>query len=217
MLGAGELVSIVTQIAMPGQSIRFGVLTMLGSCMLLMVVIEKILVFLCYGYRRNAKKEKHMNDEKNMPKKCEESGMNTNAWKPGYPRLGMSMAFLAFFITRGINERYLGFEGICFQILPVELYQKGNWMTYIGFMSEDFYSTDYFSIIPWFFLFLTGYFLFFSIRQKVCMEKHVSGGILRKAMAFMGRHSLIIYMLHQPLLYVGLYTLINVLSCIKNI
>lgn len=37
------LVSMATWIAMPGSRVRFGVLTLIGSCMLLMILMERIL------------------------------------------------------------------------------------------------------------------------------------------------------------------------------
>lgn len=188
VFGAGALVSLVTHIAMPGQSIRFGVLTMLGSSMLLMALLEKFMRF----FLKSRKGEYR------------------------YPVSGMLISFLLFFCTRGINEQYLGFESIRLYELPVVLYQKGELMTYIGFMSEDFYSTDYFSLIPWFFLFSTGYFLYYAVKQKGWMEKlsfmklfpqFVSDSIFSSGLRFMGKNSLIIYMLHQPVIYVLLSVL----------
>ena len=183
VLGAGALVSVVTQIFMPEQSIRFGVLTMLGSSMLILTFIEKVITM----------------------------SLHIKVWEPKHPLLGTVAAFGAFFLTRGINERYLGFEGIYLRKLPDELYQNGDWMTYIGFMSEDFYSTDYFSMMPWFFLFLTGYFIYFLIGKMMWLERGTSHRLRGGMFSFMGRNSLIIYLLHQPLIYAVLYILLKIL------
>lgn len=177
VFGAGALVSLVTYIAMPGQSILFGVLTMLGSSMLLMALLEKMMAYI------SGQKE----------------------WSPKHPGVGMGIAFGSFFLTRGINERYLGFEEVCLQELPDELYQEGDLMTYLGFMSEDFYSTDYFSMMPWFFLFSTGYFFYHWIKKKEWLAKLPSLPSFGRPFRFMGKNSLIIYMLHQPVIYGLLY------------
>ena len=174
VFAAGELVSLVTHIAMPGQSVRFGVLTMLGSSMLLMALLEKIMQFFS--------REKE--------------------WSPTHPGMGMAITLGAFLVTRGINERYLGFETIRLKELPAALYQEGDLMTYIGFMSEDFYSTDYFSIIPWFFLFSAGYYFYHWMKKREWLTKLFVMPSVGKPFRFMGRHSLIIYMLHQPVVFI---------------
>ena len=66
--------------------------------------------------------------------------------------------------------------------------------------AADFYSTDYFSLLPWFFLFVTGYFL-----HKICEKHHIlQCNILQKKLPFvdfLGKNSLLVYLLHQPVLY----------------
>ena len=186
VLAAGTIVSLVTRIAMPGQSVRFGVLTMLGSSMLLLAFLEML-----YG--------------KVQPKNLGTCGTEENKSEHGkYAGWASVFSFLLFFITRGINQRYLGFETLCLVELPNALYNKGDLMTYIGFMSEEFYSTDYFSIMPWFFLFLTGYFLFHCLNRKQGPGYLGKISVDGKVFRFMGRHSLGIYLLHQPLIYFAL-------------
>ena len=62
----------------------------------------------------------------------------------------------------------------------------------------DFYSTDYFALLPWLFLFWAGYFLHF------CMGRQRMEPLRRSvcpALGWMGRHSLLLYLLHQPVIY----------------
>lgn len=66
----------------------------------------------------------------------------------------------------------------------------------LGFRTETFYSADYFPLLPWLFLFLLG----------CCLGKGLEGVPLGnrrfpKALTLCGRHSLLIYLLHQPLFY----------------
>ena len=123
VFAAGALVTVVTLVFMPEDRVVFGVLTFLGSAMLLTGVLRLAL---------------------------------PDAWYANY--------FTAFF----------------------------------GFLPFDFYSTDYFALLPWLFLFWAGYFLHF------CMGRQRMEPLRRSvcpALGWMGRHSLLLYLLHQPVIY----------------
>lgn len=152
----GALVTAATWFFMPENLVLFGVLTLLGSSMLLADGFQTLL--------------------EKVP-----------------PRAGLAGSFLAFMLTRDVNAGYLGFEGARFYRFPDGLRNLGT--AYVGFPPADFFSTDYFSILPWFFLFLTGYYLF-RLRPEDAREGR---GI--PLVTAMGRHSLLIYMLHQPVIY----------------
>lgn len=178
IFGAGALVSLVTHVVMPGQSVCFGVLTMLGSSMVLLALFELI---------------------------CKKAGLWTDEDYAFYMKnnagIMMVLSVFIFFLTRGINEGYLGFEKLRLFELPDGLYRWGNFMTYIGFMNEDFFSTDYFSMMPWFFLFLTGYFLFHWMQGRDWLKILLVMPSLGMGFCVMGKHSLLIYLLHQPIVY----------------
>lgn len=85
------------------------------------------------------------------------------------------------------------------QIGLPEAFYKTSWLYWLGFPNDAFYSTDYFPILPWIFLFFIGIYLGEILRDN---------GMFRwmkrwepRAMAFLGRHSLCIYLAHQPALY----------------
>lgn len=111
---------------------------------------------------------------------------------------GAAGSFLLFLIFRDVNAGALGFEGLRFAALPAGLY-RDHLTALLGFPPADFFSTDYFSLLPWFFLFLTGWFLFRLRPEEVREIRRVP------VVTAMGRHSLLLYMLHQPVLY-GLLT-----------
>lgn len=161
VFASGLLVSIVTQIVVPEDRILFGILTMIGSAMLLLIPFEKILNRIS-------------------------------------PVKGFMISAFLFIITRNINRGYLGFEKWNFIKIPEFLYQ-GNVMTFLGFKDNQFYSTDYFSLFPWIFLYIVGIFLY-----RFVVEKEKETVLIKCNMPwinFIGKKSLIFYLLHQPIIY----------------
>lgn len=114
------------------------------------------------------------------------------------PIFGTFFMAACFLITRNINKGYLGFESWNFCSLPQEWYQTFPG-TFLGFPKAGFFSTDYFSLFPWIFLFLAGYY-FYGIMERNQWNHYIEGNPI-PLLSWMGRHSLIIYLLHQPLIY----------------
>lgn len=116
-------------------------------------------------------------------------------------RSGLLAASLLFFLFRNINEESLGFEGIVLYLLPNFLYEQGLLATFFGFQDKNFFSTDYFSLIPWYFLFLVGYFLcrcFLEKNSSATLPEFFKKGI--PVFKIIGQHSLPVYLLHQPVI-----------------
>lgn len=162
VFGGGLLVTLVTLIAMPQNRVVFGVLTCIGSCILILSFTEKF-------FRK-------------FP--CE---------------IGIGVSFFLFLFTKHINSGYLGLGNILMVEVPQSWYSN-YFTTYLGFPFQGFYSTDYFSLLPWCFLFVTGFYLFgifkkYSLLEKNFMEKRIG------PFELLGKHSLLIYLLHQPIIY----------------
>ena len=155
----GAAVSLVTLVVMPEEPVRFGVLTFLGSAMLLTGVLEPLL--------------------KKIP-----------------PAAGLAVSAVLFALTYHLDERWLGFGGL--RLALPDAWYANYFTAFFGFLPFDFYSTDYFAMLPWLFLFWAGYFLYGIVgrqrmeplRRSVC-----------PALGWMGRHSLLLYLLHQPVIY----------------
>ena len=82
---------------------------------------------------------------------------------------------------------------------PVWMYR--NLLTaYLGFPTRAFVSMDYFPMLPWIFLFIAGYFGNRILRAKGWDEKLFSRGNV-PVLNWLGRHTLPIYLIHQPVLY----------------
>lgn len=139
VFAAGALVTAVTLVFMPGNRVIFGVLTFLGTAMLLTGVLEPLL-------------------KKVMP------AVGLGGWKLMLPQSLYANYFTAFF----------------------------------GFYPDWFYSADYFGLLPWLFLFWAGYYLHKAVgrRRMEPLRRPVC-----PALGWMGRHSLLLYLLHQPVIY----------------
>ncbi|MBQ3090603.1 MAG: DUF1624 domain-containing protein [Oscillospiraceae bacterium] len=108
-------------------------------------------------------------------------------------RLGASGSAFLFLLTYRIDQGLLGIGNWVMVRLPESWYQT-SWLAPLGFPGPEFTSSDYFPLLPWFFLYLTGYFL-----GRVVLEK--SSALLGRKLPvldWIGRHSLVVYMIHQP-------------------
>ena len=161
VFGGGLVVTVVTLIATPESRIIFGVLTFLGSAMLLLVPMSKVL--------------------EKIP-----------------ARPGAFFATLLFVITYPVSNGYLGVGDILIWEVPRSWYAN-MFTTYLGFPEIGFWSTDYFGLFPWVFLYIAGYFVYTVLKKKDCLNWAKKG--ICPPLGFAGRHCLLIYMLHQPIIY----------------
>lgn len=68
----------------------------------------------------------------------------------------------------------------------------------LGLRAEGFFSADYWPLLPWGFLYLLGTQLGAALLRERAVQPRRR---LPAALSFPGRHSLVIYLLHQPILY----------------
>ncbi|MDO5040520.1 MAG: heparan-alpha-glucosaminide N-acetyltransferase domain-containing protein [Peptoniphilus sp.] len=133
--------------------------------------------------------------------------------------LGASMIILYFSAKAlgGFDERFLapiflvlflifysissGVVNLFFAEIPVSetLYEHN--LFFLGFPSREFTSSDYFPLIPWVFIYHFGYFLGLYLKKNDFFGIYGRENILSK----IGRHSLVIYLLHQVVIYMILY------------
>ncbi len=82
------------------------------------------------------------------------------------------------------------------------------WLMWSGLMPERFYTVDYFPIFPWFGVILIGLFfgnlLYPDYTRKFNLCDFSNFAFIR-LFCFLGRHSLLIYLIHQPVLIALLY------------
>lgn len=109
-----------------------------------------------------------------------------------------AVAFLLFAFTKGIYYGYFGFLHTPLWYLPDRLYQFPI-LFILGLPTPDFYSGDYFPLIPWFFLFLVGYFGGPAVLKSKPFAKIQQWYL--PPFNWIGRRTLFLYMLHQPVIF----------------
>ena len=162
IFAAGLLVTAVTLLFLPEDRVVFGVLTFIGSALLIAAA--------SYPFLERV-----------------------------HPAAGLAVSAYLFWMCFPVNSGYLRLLPGKMIRLP-EAWYHGMYMTFLGFPDRSFYSTDYFSLLPWIFLYGAGIFLCLLLRRR---------GLLRSRLlmldippfSFLGRHSLAVYLAHQPVLY----------------
>lgn len=112
------------------------------------------------------------------------------------PAVGLAVSAVLFAVCYPVGLGWVGLGGWKL-MLPQSLY--ANYFTaFLGFYPDWFYSADYFGLLPWLFLFWAGYYLHKAVgrRRMEPLRRPVC-----PALGWMGRHSLLLYLLHQPVIY----------------
>ena len=146
-LSLAMVLTIVTSLRVVNEPIIFGVLHLLGFCMIF------------YGLTREA-------------------------WDK-LPRALAPAVYIALIILTALATKYLGTDV--------------DYLWMFGWTQPGFLSADYFPIFPWLFVFLLGTWAGFYV-----VERKLPVWFYEKKIAFfpaVGKKALIIYVLHQPVLY----------------
>lgn len=170
--GLGLLLTIGTLLILPGERILFGILHLLGICMMLFPLFRPLL-------------------------------------RAVHPAVGMAVCFLLILLTFDVQAGHLGIPGLFRLPLPRVLYDIKLLMP-LGFPWPGFFSSDYFPLLPWLFCFLFGGF--FGVLVK---EHRLPDWVYRphiRPLAFVGRHTIWIYLLHQPVVFGVLWVIFAILG-----
>ncbi len=85
------------------------------------------------------------------------------------------------------------------------------WLVWLGVKQSGSYMVDYYPVLPWFGISLIGIFAGYSLYpqgQRAFPLPDWSGAAIIRGLMFLGQHSLLIYMIHQPIL-IGLFLLLG--------
>jgi len=126
--------------------------------------------------------------------------------------IGLSILLAYPLIRSSLSALLVGL--LCISIgvlLRITITVDFPWLLWLGFVPKQFYTLDYFPLLPWFGVVLIGIFLGNSLYQNNTRSfrlKDHSRFIITRLLCFLGRHSLIIYLLHQ-LIIVGILYLLS--------
>lgn len=169
----GLVITAVTYVFLPSETVWFGILNGIGCATLLLCLLDRL-------GRRIA--------------------------SPAGNLCGLILSFLLFLLLRDVSEGYLGFGSFHVLALPSWLYRP-KFMTILGFPFPGFVSSDYFPILPWSLVPICGYWFWKLIRPY---EKCLAFFRIRiPLLSPLGRRTIWIYMLHQPVLYGLAYILVR--------
>ncbi len=104
------------------------------------------------------------------------------------------LCFLARYASNNIQQGILDFWGVGVLVLPSFLYT--NWLVPLGFTGQGFVSADYVPLLPHIFMFWCGALFMYLVKKELPQLLYMGDC---KVVNFCGRHSLLIYLLHQPI------------------
>lgn len=112
--------------------------------------------------------------------------------------VGIIISGLLFFATINVQYGFIGINGLFGIALPKELYNVGVLFPF-GFYNSSFASLDYFPLLPWLFLFIAG--SYFGVWAKNGALPKFFYPVHIKWLATVGKYTIWIYILHQPIVY----------------
>ena len=121
--------------------------------------------------------------------------------------LGAAVCAVIFAFTFNTSKGFFGFKGFS---LPVpEMLTINNLLYPFGFITPYYVSVDYLPLLPWLFMFLGGVFV-----GRLVVGRELPKLFYRDIcppITWLGRHSLMIYILHQPIVFGLLYLIYEII------
>ena len=111
-------------------------------------------------------------------------------------KLGLALSLFLFFLTHEMAEGRLSLLQVHVYDLPLSWYDS-RFLFPLGLPHASFTSADYFPLLPWIFAYWLGYFCW-QMTDEELREKYFFRQL--SGFAFMGRHSLFLYLIHQPII-----------------
>ncbi len=83
-----------------------------------------------------------------------------------------------------------------------------SYFLWLGFIPKGFYTIDYFPLLPWFGVVLIGIFfgnILYKNHKRAFRINDFSKNMFVNSICFLGKKSLVIYFVHQPIIIIFLY------------
>lgn len=122
--------------------------------------------------------------------------------------IGISIILAYPFLRFRFLNLFIGIIFIMTGIFLKNLTFDFYWLMWLGLRPEQFYTLDYFPLLPWFGVILIGIFLgnlLYQGYERRFRIYDLSKFPFINLFCFMGRNSLLIYLIHQPTLIAILY------------
>jgi uncharacterized membrane protein len=122
--------------------------------------------------------------------------------------IGVSIILAYSFLKLRFWNILLGVIFILTGMYIENLVFNSYWLVWVGLKPYYFYTVDYFPIFPWFGVILFGLFLgnlLYPNGKRRLKINNLSDFSFIRLFCFLGRNSLFIYLIHQPILVVFLY------------
>lgn len=120
--------------------------------------------------------------------------------------LGFCMVFYG--LTQGFWDKFRGYAApisyvvltaVSALILNMLNPVSANWLWIVGLWDRNFFSADYFPILPWIFVFLLGTWLGRLIEERKLPARFYTAS--PPLLPQIGRRAFVVYLLHQPVIY----------------
>ena len=121
--------------------------------------------------------------------------------------IGISIILSYWFISKPQISLAAGIIFILLGILFRTLSTTNPYIFWLGITTSSFYTLDYFPLIPWFGVVLIGIFLGHQLLPYLEKKHSIHQNQPKPTIpiTFMGKHSLLIYLVHQPILFAILF------------
>lgn len=124
--------------------------------------------------------------------------------------IGLSIILVFPLLEKQWENLFLGLVCVTLGLYIRTLTIQTDWFVWLGLTSPTFSSLDYFPLLPWCGIVLLGLFLGNTLYKDYRRRFNLwdlSDSLLIRFLAVLGKHSLLIYLLHQPIILGVLYLL----------
>ena len=125
--------------------------------------------------------------------------------------IGLSIMLSYPFLRRNTYNLEIGVILIIVGLLLQYILVDFPWLLWVGIRPTPFYTLDYFPLLPWFGVVLLGTVLGQKLYQKNKRRFDLvakAPNTIARFLCLLGRHSLFIYLVHQPIL-IGIILLLT--------